>query len=184
MAYTRWSLERTGGYHNFPISSLLTASLAMENNGYNVFGKYPALLQSSYVLLKYSFPDFSTPSMGDTGPVSQSPDCLEMGIMMANKYNNPVEAQLVAAMDVLIQQKGYRRSQSGWMGLLCYMPSLPSTNGMAYTWPRSGELDFAKFYLQRNGTDRKHGLMYLVQGASYNHNHANGMSLELYGAAG
>ncbi len=174
--------KEPGGYHNFPISSLLSSALAMENNGYNVFGKYPALLQSSYVLLKYSFPNFSAPSIGDTGPVSQSPECLEMGILMAKKYHDPAADQLVAAMNVLVQQKGYKRKTAGWMGLLCFLPEIPAANGEVYMWPRSGALEFARCYLQRNGTDQQHGLMYLVQGASYNHNHANGMSLELYGA--
>jgi len=35
--------------------------------------------------------------------------------------------------------------------------------------------------LQRNGMDPQTGLMYGVQGASYNHNHCNGMAMELYG---
>lgn len=174
--------KEPGGYHNFPISSLLISALAMENNGYNVFGKYPALLQSSYVLLKYSFPNFMAPSIGDTGPVSQSSECLEIGILMAKKYGNKIADQLTAAMDVMIQQKGYKRESSDYLGLLCYLPEIPSRPEITYKWPRSGELDFAKCYLQRNGVNKETGLMYLVQGASYNHNHANGMSLELYGA--
>ncbi|MBE7173609.1 MAG: heparinase II/III family protein [Williamsia sp.] len=173
--------KEPGGYHNFPISSLLTSALAMENNGYNVFGKYPALFKSSYVLLKYSFPNFSAPSMGDTGPVSQSGECLEMGILMAKKYNDPIAPQLLAAMDVMIRQKGYKRESSDYLGLLCYLPRIPAGT-ISYSWPRSGELDFAKCYLQRNGTDKETGMMYVVQGASYNHNHANGMAVELYGA--
>ncbi|WP_170234089.1 heparinase II/III domain-containing protein [Segetibacter aerophilus] len=176
--------KEPGGYHNFPVSSLLISAVAMENNGYNVFGKHPALLQSSYVLLKYSFPNFSAPSIGDTGPVSQSPECLELGMLMAKKYSNPIAAQLTAAMAVMIQKKGYRRDASDYLGLLTYLAEVPTNSTTTYTWPRSGELDFAKCYLQRNGTDRETGLMYLVQGATYNHNHANGMSLELYGAGG
>jgi len=174
--------KEPGGYHNFPVSSLLTAGLAMENNGYDVFGNNPALLQSSYVLLKYSFPNFSAPSIGDTGPVSQSPECLEIGILMAKKYGNKIAGQLTAAMEVMIEKKGYKRESSDWLGLLCFLPTIPLEKAEVYKWPRSGELDFAKCYVQRNGTDRNTGLMYLVQGASYNHNHANGMSLELYGA--
>ena len=172
--------KEPGGYHNFPISSLLISALALENNGFNVFGKFPALLQSSFVLLKYSFPNFMATSIGDTGPVSQSPECLELGMLMAKKYNNPIASQLTAAMQVMIKKKGYKREAADYLGLLCYLPKFPSPN-TTYSWPRSGELDFAKCYLQRNGNDRENGLMYLVQGASYNHNHANGMSLELYG---
>ena len=173
--------KEPGGYHNFPVSSLLISALALENNGHNLFGKFPALLQSSYVLLKYSFPNFIAPSIGDTGPVSQSPECLEIGILMAKKYGNSMLSQLLAAMDVMIEKKGYRREASGWLGLLSFLPEIPAST-TAYIWPRSGELDFARCYIQRNGSSKDHGLMYLVQGATYNHNHANGMSLELYGA--
>lgn len=174
--------KEPGGYHNFPVSSLLISALAMEKNGYNIFGNFPALLQASYVLLKYSFPNFNAPSIGDTGPVSQSPECLEIGILMAKKYNNPIAAQLTAAMEILMQKKGYQRENADYLALLSYLPEIPVNKTTIYTWPRSGALDFAKCYLQRNGSDRDNGLMYLVQGASYNHNHANGMSLELYGA--
>jgi hypothetical protein len=174
--------KEPGGYHNFPISSLLTSAVALENNGYNVFGKFPALLQSSYVLLKYSFPNLSAPSIGDTGPVSQSPECLELGMLMAKKYNDPIAEQLTAAMAVMMEKKGYKRDETDYLGLLTYLPEVPKNSTVQYTWPRSGELDFAKCYLQRNGTDKETALMYLVQGATYNHNHANGMSLELYGA--
>ena len=174
--------KEPGGYHNFPVSSLLISAMAMETNGFNVFGKFPALFQSSYVLMKYSFPNLIAPSIGDTGPVSQSAECLEIGLLMAKKYGSTMLGQLSAAMDVLIQKKGYKREASGWLGLLSYLPELPANLGTSFSWPRSGELDFARCYLQRNGTDREHGLMYVVQGATYNHNHANGMSLELYGA--
>lgn len=173
--------KEPGGYHNFPVSSLLVSALAMENNGYNIFGKFPALFQASYVLLKYSFPNFMAPSIGDTGPVAQSPEGLEIGLLMATKYKSTMLPQLTAAMDVLIQKKGYERATANYLGLLCYLPELPANKTIAYSWPRSGVLDFAKCFLQRNGSDKENGLMYLVQGASYNHNHANGMSLELYG---
>lgn len=174
--------KEPGGYHNYPVSSTLISAIAMEKNGYPVFKKYPALLDASYVMLKYSFPNLIAPSIGDTGPASQSAECLEIGLIMAQKYKHPIEKQLSAALKVLMEQKGYKRSAADYLGLLCYLPEVVPSNDVAYTWPRSGVLDFAKCYLQRNGTDKEHGLMYVVQGASYNHNHANGMSMELYGA--
>jgi len=174
--------EEPSGYHNFPVSNLLISSIAMEKNGYGIFSKSPELLQASYVMLKYSFPNLMAPSFGDTGPASQSAECLEIGMAMAKKYTHPILPQLAAAMQVLIDKKGYKREASNYLGLLSYLPELPLNNTIVYQWPRSGELDFAKAYLQRNGTDKETGLMVVVQGATYNHNHANGMSMELYGA--
>jgi hypothetical protein len=174
--------KEPGGYHNFPVSSLLISGLALEKNGYNVFGKYPALLQASYVMLKYSFPNLMASSFGDTGPASQNPQCLEIGLLMADKYKLDIYDNLAAAMKILEQDKGYKRQQSDYLGLLCYLPEIKTNkNNNDYTWPRSGTLDFAKAFVQRNGTDKKNGLMFVVQGATYNHNHANGMSMELYG---
>ncbi|WP_157097883.1 hypothetical protein [Niabella ginsenosidivorans] len=173
--------KEPGGYHNYPVSNLLIAGLAMEKNGYPIFRQFPQLLRASSVLLKYSFPDLSAPSFGDTGPASQSPECLEIGLLMATKYKDRILPQLQSAMHTLQQKKGYRREASGYMGLLCYLPETASCSAV-YNWPRSGALDFAKCYLQRNGTGKEHGLMYAVQGATYNHNHANGMSVELYGS--
>lgn len=173
--------KEPGGYHNFPVSSLLISALAMEKNGYDIFKKNPALLDASYVMLKYSFPNLIAPSIGDTGPATQSAACLEIGMAMAKKYANPILPQLSAALKVLMENNGYKRESTDYLGLLSYLPELPINNNIVYQWPRSGELDFAKAYLQRNGTDKKNGLMYVVQGATYNHNHANGMSMELYG---
>ena len=173
--------KEPGGYHTMPVSHLVTAALVLENNGYDVFRRNPALFDASYVMLKYAFPNFQVSSFGDTGRPSQSPALLEMGIKMAEKYDPEKMKSLLSAMDVLVKD-GYRREQSGYMGLLCYTPSIPSGSQITYAWPRSGTLDFAHSYLQRNGMDTQHGLMYVVQGASYNHNHANGMAMELYGA--
>ncbi len=174
--------KEPGGYHNYPVGSLLRSALAMEKNGYPVFQQYPTLFNSSFVMLKYSFPNFKVSSFGDTGRPSQSPEMLEIGIEMADKYKLQVLNQLTASIDVLIKNKQYKREESGFMGLLSYLPTIPPSKGVSYQWPRSGSLDFAKCYLQRNGMDPENGLMFVVQGATYNHNHANGMSMELYGA--
>jgi len=174
--------KEPGGYHNYPISSLLVSAMAMEKNGYPVYKQFPALFDASYVMLKYSFPNLTASSYGDTGTPTQSPACLEMGILMAKKHQFKILDQLTASMNVLIDNKRYSRDESGYLGLLCFLPELPQKAEVRYTWPRSGTLDFAKLFLQRNGTDRNYGLMYVVQGATYNHNHANGMSMELYGA--
>ena len=173
--------KEPGGYHNFPVGSLLTSAVAMEKNGYDIFNKHPALFDAAMVMLKYSFPNLMGSSLGDTGPVMQSSKCLEIGLAMAKKYAKPEFNQLATSMQLMIDNKLYKRSATDYFGLLCNLPEIPKVVENNYSWPRSGTLDFAKLYLQRNGMDKNSGLMYVVQGATYNHNHANGMSIELYG---
>jgi hypothetical protein len=172
--------KEPGGYHNFPVTNLLIAATALEKNGYDIFMKFPALFKASYAMLKYSFPNLTVSAFGDTGRASQSPESLELGLIDAVKYNQPELAEMLASMKKLIDGGRYKRENSGYLGLLCFLPELPPVS-TTYSWPRSGTLDFAHYFLQRNGTDPQYGLMYGVQGASYNHNHCNGMAMELYG---
>lgn len=172
--------KEPGGYHNYPVSNLLLAALAMEKNGYDIFHKFPALFKATCAMVKYSFPNLTESAFGDTGHASQSPESLEIGIIGALKYNQPELDQMLVTINKLMEGGRYHRENSGYLGLLCFIPEFPPVKTV-YSWPRSGTLDFAKFFLQRNGSDAKYGLMFGVQGASYNHNHCNGMAMELYG---
>jgi len=87
---------------------------------------------------------------------------------------------MLASMNKLIAGRKYKREDSGFLGLLTFLPDLPATSS-AFRWPRTGALDFARYFIQRNGSDPQTGLMIGVQGATYNHNHCNGMAMELYG---
>ncbi|HEX3008022.1 MAG TPA: heparinase II/III family protein [Bacteroidales bacterium] len=172
--------KEPGGYHNYPVGNLLLASLALEKNGYDIFRKFPALFQASYAMLKYSFPNLTVGGFGDTGRAFQSAESLEIGLIGAVKYEQPILPEMLASMKKLIDGGKYKRESSGFLGLLCFLPEIPSTD-ITYKWPRTGTLEFAKYYLQRNGMDPATGLMVGVQGATYNHNHCNGMAMELYG---
>ena len=172
--------KEPGGYHNYPVGNLLISSLALEKNGYDIFRQFPALFKASYAMIKYSFPNLTAAGFGDTGRASQSPESLEIGIIGAIKYNDPILPDMLASMNKLIDGGKYRRDRSGFLGLLCFLPDLPTT-AATYRWPRTGTLEFARYFLQRNGTDPQTGLMIGVQGATYNHNHCNGMAIEIYG---
>lgn len=172
--------KEPGGYHNYPVRNLMLASMAMEKNGYDIFKQFPALFEASYAMLKYSFPDLTVGAFGDTGRATQSAESLEIGLVAAVKYQMPELDNMLAAMQQLIKGGKYSRDKSGYLGLLCFLPEIPHTNS-TYSWPRSGCLDFARYFIQRNGIDKETGLMFGVQGATYNHNHCNGMAMELYG---
>lgn len=172
--------KEPGGYHNYPVGNLLVSALALENNGMDVLLRFPALFRASFAMLKYSFPNLTVSAFGDTGRASQSAESLEIGLVGALKYNQPELPEMLASMQKLIDGGKYNREESGSIGLLCYLPEIPKSNS-EFGWPRTGTLDFARYFLQRNGTDSKTGLMVGVQGATYNHNHCNGMAMELYG---
>ncbi|MCX6237393.1 MAG: heparinase II/III family protein [Bacteroidia bacterium] len=172
--------KEPGGYHNYPVGNLLLSSLALEKNGYDVFRQFPALFKASYAMLKYSFPNLTVGGFGDTGRASQSAESLEIGLLGAVKYDQPELPEMLASMKKLIDGGMYKRERSGFAGLLCFLPEIPEAT-TTYQWPRTGTLEFARYFLQRNGTDRQTGLMVGVQGATYNHNHCNGMAMEIYG---
>src|SRR5690606_4299602 len=151
-------------------SNLIKAAFALEKNGFPIFQKYPELFDASYAMLKYSFPNLYVSTFGDTGRAYQSPETLEIGLAIATKHHRPEVPGMMAAINALMAQGLYKRSNAGILGLLAYLPSLPEVENQPYSWPRSGKLDFARFFLQRNGTDTKNGMMYGVQGSSYNHN--------------
>lgn len=171
------------GYHNMAVNGLLEASLMVENNGYKVFGENPQLFKASYALLRYAFPNGRTLGFGDTGGGPTSPENLEIAIVGAKKYDSPVTPILVNELHQMIEEGHYSRSESGYLGLLSYTPEIKPmkvTDAPNLT-PRADSLGFAKCYIQRNSTDEVNGLMYSVYGATYNHNNADGMSIELYG---
>lgn len=172
--------KEPGGYHNFPVGNILRASVAAEKNGYQVFTEFAPLYQASYAMMKYLFPNNKVMAFGDTRRGSMDPRHLEIAITMADKYDDPILPTLVSVMETMIEN-GYRRENSGWFGLLNNTGELPAVERTEIKLPRTGTLDFAKCYLQRNGVDPITGMMCYLQGATYNHNHCNGIGMELYG---
>jgi hypothetical protein len=82
-------------------------------------------------------------------------------------------------MKQLIDGGMYKRERSGFLGLLCFLLKFrqppPLTNGRA---PEHSTLP--NIFCSETAPIAKR-LMIGVQGASYNHNHCNGMAMELYG---
>jgi len=172
--------KEPGGYHNFPVGNILRAAVAAENNGYPVFTEFPPLYRASYAMMRYLFPHHKVMAFGDTRRGGMDPRHLEIAISMADKYQDPILPTLVTVMKQSIEN-GYQREESGWFGLLGNIGELPQVEESGVGLPRTGTLDFAKCYYQRNGTDPVNGMMCYLQGATYNHNHCNGIGMELYG---
>lgn len=172
--------KEPGGYHNFPVGNILRASVAAEKNGYEVFTEFPPLYKASYAMMRYLFPNNKVMAFGDTGRGTMDSKHLEIAITMASKYNDPILPTLVTVMKKMIEN-GYKRENSGWFGLLNNVGELPEVKSSKIELPRTGTLEFAKCFYQRNGADLTNGMMCYLQGATYNHNHCNGIGMELYG---
>ncbi len=174
--------KENAGYHDMPVGDLLQAAVPVENNGFRVFENHPALFGASYAMLRYSFPNLQLMGYGDIGGWRhQSPRNLEVAIRFASQYAPDLLPGLTGSLNRLIKAGLYDRANAGWYGLLTYLADLPEEKDGIFEWDRAFSLDFARLYGHRNGTDVETGLMYYVQGATYNHNHANGMAMELYG---
>lgn len=174
--------KENAGYHDMPVGDLLQAAVPAENNGFKVFQDHPALFKASYAMLRYSFPNLQLMSYGDIGGWRhQSPRNLEIAIRFASTYAPDILPGLISSLNQLIDAGLYSRENAGWYGLLTYLAEFPGQEEDIFEWDRSFNLDFARLYGHRNGTDKETGLMYYVHGATYNHNHANGMAMELYG---
>ncbi len=172
--------KETAGYHSGTVMGILKAALAAEKNGYPVLLKYSSLFKAASVIMKYAYPNLYISTFGNAARTPVNPELIELGMVFAEKDRPEELPQLQACWNLLTTRELYSRDKADYFGLLTYIPEVKNT-GETYRWPRSGGLDFARLYLQRNGTDKDYGLMYTVQGGRYNHNHANGMSMELYG---
>jgi hypothetical protein len=104
---------------------------------------------------------------------------LELALTMAIKYQHPDKDRIAAELNKMIRE-GYDRSSGGLWGLLFYTERIPAAKAPE-PYPVTNALEFARCYTQRLGKGVQNTLMYAVQGATYNHNHANGIAMELYG---
>jgi hypothetical protein len=168
-------------YHNYPVANIMLAAMAAENNGIAVFSQFPELFKASYVMTKFVFPNGKAPGFGDNhSRVSQSTMLLELALSMAIKYNHTDRDRIAYELNKLIKT-GYDRSESGITGLIFYESEIASPVEDPEPYPVTNSLEFAQCFTQKLGDDPDHGLMYVVQGATYNHNHANGIAMEIYG---
>ncbi len=173
--------KEPSAYHNYPVVNIMLAAMAAEKNGIAVFSQFPELFKASYVMTKFVFPNGKAPGFGDNhSRVSQSTTLLELALAMAVKYDHPDKDRIAYELTKQID-RGYDRSESGIPGLMYYEGAIPPIAAEPEPYPVSNTLEFAGCFVQKLGDDPDHGLMYVVEGATYNHNHANGIAMELYG---
>jgi hypothetical protein len=168
-------------YHNYPVVNIMLAAMAAEKNDVEVFRMYPALFRPAYAMTRFLYPNGKALGFGDNHHrVSQNAMLLELALAMAVKYHHPDRDRIAFELGKMIAS-GYDRSDSGLWGLLFYVDTVTAPAQPPNAYPVTNALEFAACYSQRLGEHPQNALMYAVQGATYNHNHANGIAMELYG---
>lgn len=138
------------------------AGLLDEKTGYDMFRQIPVIKKAFMASSQYLFPNRMIVGFGDTHPGYLNTD----GIRVMQKYAVRCHySPLQASLDSFLQ---------------AVQPQAPDSLIMPYVSP----VFFApnvSWLVLRSGMDRNHDLMISLNGSMGNHQHANGISMELYG---
>jgi len=169
------------GKHATAIYNLLLSVWALEKNNVQVLNAYNFPVQMGEVRMYSAFPDLSLPVLGDINHPHPDGKILELSLALNSMKRKGNTDELHGLLNLLVKRGKYAREEGDLLGLLMNVPDNENSVLADDFWKRTGVIDYAKYYFQRNGMNPQNGLMCGVQGATYSGNHANGMSAEFYG---
>lgn len=172
--------KEPAAYQNKVLPELLLASYIAEKNGYPVIRQYPMLTTTYKEMMNNSFPNMMLPNFGDTKRTAINPAILELSVALAARKDNRSSEDAVTALAFLTERKLYDPNNASILPLLLNQPDLKLTPKDS-KWNKMGEVDYAKNYFVRSGMDTEKDFMITMQGGTFLHNHADGLSMELYG---
>lgn len=167
-------------YQNQVVPELLLATYMAEKNGYHVLDKYPLLATTYKEMLNNAFPNMILPNFGDTERTAINPEILEFSIALAGLTQKVNENEALNTLSFLNQRKIYNKENASFWALLLNQPELNNTP-RGNNWTKTGDVEYAKNYFVRSGMDPEKDFMITMQGGTFHHNHADGLSMELYG---
>lgn len=151
------------GYSTTVLSSICDfANMLDEKAGINLFKQRPILTEAVKTSAEYLFPNRMIAGFGDTHPGYLNTGGIDQVLKYATRHKNK---NLISEMNLLKN---------------AVAPQAPISDIEAYT----STLFYApnvSWIAMRSGMDKQHDLMASVNASLGNHQHANGISLELYG---
>lgn len=151
------------GYSTTVLSSICDfANMLDEKAGINLFKQRPILTEAVKTSAEYLFPNRMVAGFGDTHPGYLNTGGIDQVLKYATRHKNK---NLISEMNLLKN---------------AVAPQAPISEIEAYT----STLFYApnvSWIAMRSGMDKQHDLMASVNASLGNHQHANGISLELYG---
>lgn len=151
------------GYSTTVLSSICDfANMLDEKAGIDLFKQRPILKEAVKTSAEYLFPNRMIAGFGDTHPGYLNTGGIDQVLKYATRHKNK---NLISEMNLLknaVAPKAPISEIEAYTSTLFYAPNV--------SW-----------IAMRSGMDKQHGLMASVNASLGNHQHANGISLELYG---
>ena len=151
------------GYSTTVLSSICDfANMLDEKAGIDLFKQRPILTEAVKTSAEYLFPNRMIAGFGDTHPGYLNTGGIDQVLKYATRHKNK---NLISEMNLLknaVAPKAPISEIEAYTSTLFYAPNV--------SW-----------IAMRSGMDKQHDLMASVNASLGNHQHANGISLELYG---
>ena len=157
------------------------------NLGIDLVEQMPVLIEAVRADAQYLFPDKMTMGYGDTHPSQLSPDIFRRLVANAQAHGKKdQEREFTAMLKTLFPDASEKKNRP--IAVTSFFADKPLQLDETVSPNRIDDYVTPTFYaknaswlVQRNGMDEKHSLMIAQNGSLGNHNHANGISMELYG---
>ena len=151
------------GYSTTVLSSICDfANMLDEKAGIDLFKQRPVLTEAVKTSAEYLFPNRMIAGFGDTHPGYLNTGGIDQVLKYATRHKNK---NLISEMNLLknaVAPKAPISEIEAYTSTLFYAPNV--------SW-----------IAMRSGMDKQHDLMASINASLGNHQHANGISLELYG---
>lgn len=138
------------------------ANMFDEKAGIDLFSRHPILVEATKTLPEYLFPNRMIAGFGDTHPNYLGTMAFDNISKYAVRHKNKTLQQEMNALKAAIAPTASVTDVEQHVSQMAYAPNV--------SW-----------LAMRTGMDRQHDLMASLNGSLGNHQHANGISLELYG---
>ncbi len=173
------------GYSMATTKDMLEIALLMDGvKGIDIFKDFGVVEKSALASFEYLYPSFKTVAFGDNGYSTLDYAMYESLLALYRNHNKTEQTEaLVAALNSHIKLGLYDRNKgTSLYKLFNYVGSIdPKVTSDECLYSNFFYAPNLNLTIQRNGMDRKSGLMLVNSGTGFNHNHDNGINLELYG---
>ncbi len=151
------------GYSTTVVSEICDfANMLDEKTGIDFFAKRPILIDAVKAQAEYLFPNRMIAGFGDTHPSYLSQKSIDNLLKYATRHKNKTLTTSMNALKLAVQAQASVTDVEQYTSQIFYAPNV--------SW-----------LAMRTGMDRQHDIMASLNASLGNHQHANGISLELYG---